>query len=57
MFIIWDHGEEKLQELLSYVNGQGKPDQFTMEREREREERDARFSGLEDGEGGGKGDG
>ena len=34
MFIIWDHGEEKLQELLSHVNGQEKRIQFTMEREK-----------------------
>mmetsp|Transcript_3349 Transcript_3349/g.6053 ORF Transcript_3349/g.6053 Transcript_3349/m.6053 type:complete len:409 (-) Transcript_3349:195-1421(-) len=34
VFIIWDHGEEKLQELLSHVNGQEKRIQFTMEREK-----------------------
>ena len=34
MFTIWDHGEEKLQELLSHVNGQEKRIQFTMEREK-----------------------
>ncbi len=33
VFIIWDHGEEKLQELLSDVNGQEKQVQFTIKRE------------------------
>eukprot|EP00639_Heterosigma_akashiwo_P033704 CAMPEP_0194736788 /NCGR_PEP_ID=MMETSP0296-20130528/78708_1 /TAXON_ID=39354 /ORGANISM="Heterosigma akashiwo, Strain CCMP2393" /LENGTH=63 /DNA_ID=CAMNT_0039646485 /DNA_START=555 /DNA_END=742 /DNA_ORIENTATION=+ len=34
VFIIWDHGEEKLQELLSHhVNGQEKWVHFTIERE------------------------
>ncbi len=51
VFIIWDRVEEKLQELLSHVNGQEKRIQFTMKRE----ERGARFSGPEDGEGGGEG--
>lgn len=34
VFIIWDHREEKLQELLSHVNAQEKRIQFTMEREK-----------------------
>ena len=33
VFIIWDHGKEKLQELLSQVNGQEKRVQFMMDRE------------------------
>ena len=33
VFIIWDHGEKKLLELLSHVNGQEKRIQFTIERE------------------------
>ena len=52
MFIIWDHGEKKLQELLSHVNGQEKRTQFTIWRERRT---GACFSGPEDGEGGGEG--
>ena len=36
LHFIWDHEEERLQKLLSHVNGQEKRIQFTMEREKNR---------------------
>jgi hypothetical protein len=33
VFTVWDHGDEKLQELLGHINGQERRVQFTLEKE------------------------